>query len=79
MGLVWCTAIGFMAAMDHVFSASEFSGANLSCRRGGRMVFAGLGFAVKSGEALILRGPNGSGKTTLLRLMAGLARGSAGR
>jgi heme exporter protein A len=64
--------------MDHVFSAAEFSGTSLSCRRGGRVVFAGLNFTVKSGEALILRGPNGAGKTTLLRLMAGLARASAG-
>ncbi|MBL8628300.1 MAG: ATP-binding cassette domain-containing protein, partial [Rhodospirillaceae bacterium] len=64
--------------MDHVFSSAEFAGANLSCRRGGRMVFAGLNFTVKSGEALILRGPNGAGKTTLLRLMAGLARTSSG-
>lgn len=42
------------------------------------MVFAGLGFRVASGEALVLRGPNGSGKTTLLRLMAGLARPALG-
>ncbi len=64
--------------MDHVFQSAEFSGTNLSCRRGGRVVFAGLAFTVKSGEALILRGPNGAGKTTLLRLMAGLARANAG-
>lgn len=60
------------------FEQARFSGTGLACRRGGRCVFAGLDFAVASGEALVLRGPNGSGKTTLLRLMAGLAAVSAG-
>jgi heme exporter protein A len=54
------------------------SGANLACRRGGRLVFARLSFAIESGDLLVLRGANGSGKTTLLRLMAGLARPYAG-
>jgi heme exporter protein A len=54
------------------------SGANLACRRGGRVVFARLSFAIESGDLLVLRGANGSGKTTLLRLMAGLARPYAG-
>src|SRR5262249_2898471 len=48
------------------------------CRRGGRLVFAGLAFSLGSGDAVVLRGPNGSGKTTLLRLMAGLCRRSGG-
>lgn len=61
------------------FETATFSGENLACRRGGRTVFAGLGFSVPAGGALVLRGPNGSGKTTLLRLMAGLARPTAGR
>jgi heme exporter protein A len=60
------------------FQSSEFSGANLSCRRGGRTVFAGLSFRIASGQSIVLRGPNGSGKTTLLRLMAGLARAAEG-
>ena len=46
--------------------------------RGGRLVFAGLGFRVDAGGALVLAGPNGSGKSSLLRLMAGLARPAAG-
>lgn len=61
------------------FETATFSGENLICRRGGRLVFTGLGFSVASGGAVVLRGPNGSGKTTLLRLMAGLARPIAGR
>jgi heme exporter protein A len=52
---------------------------NLGCNRGGRKVFAGLGFAVGSGEALMVTGRNGAGKSTLLRLIAGLVRLSAGR
>ncbi len=51
-----------------------FTGTDLVCFRGGRTVFAGLGFALGPGEALILRGANGSGKSSLLRLMAGLNR-----
>jgi heme exporter protein A len=50
----------------------------LSCVRGGRMVYAGLDFAVESGEALILRGANGCGKSSLLRQIAGLLPLAAG-
>ena len=57
----------------------QFSGADLACFRGGRMVFAGLSFALRSGGAIQLRGPNGSGKSTLLRLMAGLLAPVAGQ
>ena len=60
------------------FEATAFSGADLACRRGGRLVFSGLTFSLSSGGALVLRGANGSGKTTLLRLMAGLTRQNRG-
>ncbi len=56
-----------------------FSGKDLGCRRGGRLVFAGLNFRLDPGGALVLRGANGSGKTTLLRLMAGLSQPTAGK
>jgi len=56
-----------------------FEGRALACHRGGRMVFAGLDFALQPGEALVLRGPNGSGKSTLLRLMALLTPSRAGQ
>ncbi len=49
-----------------------FEGRDLTCVRGERHVFAGLGFAVPQGGGLILHGPNGSGKSSLLRLRAGL-------
>lgn len=51
----------------------SFTGEGLTCRRGERRVFQGVGFALAPGDALVLAGPNGSGKTSLLRLMAGLA------
>ena len=49
-----------------------FAGRALACRRGERLVFAGLDFTVPAGGALVLTGRNGSGKSSLLRLMAGL-------
>lgn len=52
---------------------------DLTCVRGGREVFSGLGFEVGAGEALIVSGPNGAGKSSLLRLVAGLVRIAAGR
>src|SRR5260370_8251994 len=52
--------------------ARGFAGRGLACRRGERLVFAGLSFIVPPGGALALTGPNGSGKSSLLRLMAGL-------
>jgi heme exporter protein A len=54
-------------------------GDELCARRGGRVLFAGLSFAVDSGRALLVTGPNGAGKTTLLRTLAGFLRPEAGR
>jgi heme exporter protein A len=51
----------------------------LACRRGGRLVFAGLSFRLHAGEALMLTGPNGSGKSSLLRLVAGLLPAFTGK
>ena len=51
-----------------------FSGQGLACARGGRLVFARLGFSIKPGDCLILTGANGTGKSSLLRMMAGLLR-----
>jgi heme exporter protein A len=49
-----------------------FEGRGLDCRRGGRLVFAGLDFSLGAGELLVLTGANGSGKSSLLRVLAGL-------
>ncbi|MEM7744960.1 MAG: heme ABC exporter ATP-binding protein CcmA [Pseudomonadota bacterium] len=51
---------------------------NLSCRRGGRLVFSGLSATLSTGTPMVLRGPNGSGKSTLLRVLAGLLPPSGG-
>jgi heme exporter protein A len=53
---------------------AAFTGTDLACLRGSRMVFVGLDFVLQPGGALLLLGPNGSGKSSLLRLMAGLLR-----
>ena len=55
-----------------------FTGDQLLCVRGGRVVFADLSFALEPGRALILRGPNGSGKSSLLRITATLMAPAAG-
>lgn len=47
---------------------------HLACERGERLVFEGVGFALKAGDILSVRGPNGSGKSTLLRLLAGFIK-----
>ena len=52
---------------------------DLAAERGGRLVFAGLGFVLESGEALNVVGRNGVGKSTLLRVLAGLLTPTAGR
>jgi heme exporter protein A len=57
---------------DHSPTADDFTGRALACRRGERLIFRGLDFALPAGGALVLIGPNGSGKSSLLRLMAGL-------
>lgn len=51
---------------------------NLTCERGGRIVFAGIGFSLGKGQLMQLTGPNGAGKSSLLRLIAGLNEATAG-
>ena len=50
----------------------ELRADNLTCERGGRTVFQGIGFTLSGGQLMQLTGPNGSGKSSLLRLIAGL-------
>jgi heme exporter protein A len=53
-------------------NVGDFTGEGLACRRGEKLIFRRLDFALPAGGALVLIGPNGSGKSSLLRLMAGL-------
>ena len=52
--------------------------ADVTLRRGGRLLFEGLSLELSPGEALQVTGPNGSGKSSLLRLAAGLLRQEQG-
>jgi len=57
----------------------RLSGIDLVCIRGGREVFSELGFALQSGEALLVTGPNGTGKSSLLRMIAGFVHVAGGK
>lgn len=61
-------------------NASEpfLSAEDLACRRGDRILFAGLSLHVGPGQALHLAGANGIGKSSLMRILAGLLRPYAG-
>jgi heme exporter protein A len=52
--------------------------ADVSCARGGRVLFSGISFALGAGDVMVVGGPNGVGKSSLLRVAAGLLRAEAG-
>ena len=47
---------------------------NLALMRGDRLLFRGLDFTLRAGQAISLVGRNGAGKTSLLRAIAGFIR-----
>jgi heme exporter protein A len=51
---------------------------DLAIVRGDRLLFEGLSFGLKAGQAMSLTGKNGAGKTSLLRAIAGFLRPQAG-
>ena len=58
--------------------APRLAAANLACRRGERVLFAGLSLTLTAGDACHVTGANGTGKSSLLRILAGLLRPFAG-
>jgi len=65
-----------MAAMNP--APALLSVENLALSRGGRQLFAGVGFVLRPGDFLLLRGPNGAGKSSLLLALAGILRPDGG-
>ena len=59
-------------------SGAAIAARGLEKRFGRAVALAGLDLDLPAGRGLAVLGPNGAGKTTLLRLVAGLARPSAG-
>ena len=57
----------------------QIRGEQLSCERGGRLLFENLDFCLNSGQAMIIQGQNGAGKTSLLRIITGLSQPSEGK
>lgn len=51
---------------------------DVACRRGGRLLFAGVSLSLAAGDAALVTGANGCGKSSLLRLAAGLLPPFAG-
>lgn len=63
----------------HRFAPLRLVATELACRRGGRLIFDQLGFALAGGEALALTGRNGAGKSSLIAMLCGRLRPDAGR
>jgi len=57
---------------------AAIAAAGLEKRFGRAVALRGIDFEIPDGTSLALLGPNGAGKSTLLRLIAGLARPTAG-
>ena len=57
---------------------ARLAATDLACRRGERLLFRSLSFALYPGQALQVTGPNGTGKSSLIRIVAGLLRASSG-
>lgn len=52
---------------------------DVTCVRGGRVLFEALSFALAPGDAARVTGANGAGKSSLLRIAAGLLKPAAGK
>ncbi|WP_336985888.1 heme ABC exporter ATP-binding protein CcmA [Altererythrobacter aquiaggeris] len=54
--------------------ACTLTASKIACRRGDRLLFAGVDLALVGGHALHIAGPNGIGKSSLIRILGGLLR-----
>lgn len=70
--------IGVLPGEPPAADAPPLSFADVAGAVGGRILFAGVSFAVGRGESVALAGASGSGKTTLLDLARGLLGPAAG-
>ena len=52
---------------------------NLTCARGGKVLFSGLTQSIAAGQLLHIVGKNGSGKSSLLRILCGLLSPTSGQ
>ena len=66
------------AAATVLHGAPVVSATGIAKRFGPVAALAGVDFEVAAGAVVAVLGPNGAGKTTLVRILAGLARPSAG-
>lgn len=72
--------IGGSSALNRTsFPRLRLFAENLACRRGGRLIFEGVGLSLASGEAVSLTGRNGAGKSSLIAMLCGRLRPEAGR
>ncbi len=57
---------------------SRLAFADVTCVRGGRLLFEDMSFDLGAGDAALVTGPNGVGKSSLVRVAAGLLAPAAG-
>ncbi|WP_431469008.1 heme ABC exporter ATP-binding protein CcmA [Sphingosinithalassobacter sp. LHW66-3] len=60
-------------------NAARLAFDDVTCARGGRLLFEGLSFALGPGDGALVTGPNGAGKSSLIRVAAGLLPPAGGR
>ena len=61
------------------FSPVHLHAEGLACRRGGRLIFEGVSFSLRPGEAIALTGRNGAGKSSLIAMLCGRLRPDGGQ
>ena len=75
----WCARLRPMASMAVTGAPVALAGVGKRFGRRGAWVLEGVDWEPVPGSITVVQGGNASGKTTLLRIVAGVARASAGR